>query len=438
MVAVASNSTVAEPPAAAPNVPVTAPAKRVWPRAMAPSTIQILKATAPVVKEHGTAITSTMYKTMFSRYPEVKNLFNMSHHRVKTEEGETTSQQTRTLANAVIGFAANADRLGNLTEAVARMVHKHVSLDIREEHYPIVGECILFAIKQVLQDAATSEIMAAWEEGYFFLADLLIDAENAKRAEIEKQAGGWTGFRELRVDRKVRESSEVTSFYLTSTDPSVPLVTFEPGQFLCLKFDSLRENTLLRNYSVSSAPNTSFYRISVKKEARENVPSGIVSCHLHDVIEESSTLMVAPPCGHFYLQPTTKPLVFLSGGVGITPLLSMLESLVETRAKSDGPSSRVVFVQYVRTRDALAFGEHLEKLAGEHEWLDSHTVVGSEGGAFALPQLEEWLPSRDCEFYFCGPSGFMASVNKALAHEWAVPATQRHYEYFGPTQDLEQ
>ncbi|GAB9477208.1 Nitric oxide dioxygenase [Globisporangium polare] len=443
-VVVAPTTTSSSTSSAPTNNTTTAPAKRVWPRSMSPATVELLKATAPVVKEHGTAITSTMYKTMFATYPEVKNLFNMTHHRVKSESGESTSQQARSLANAVFAFAANADRLANLTDAVARMVHKHVSLDIRAEHYPIVGTCLLGAIKTVLGDAATPDIMAAWEDGYFFLADLLIAAETQAREELEAQAGGWSGFRQLRVDKKVRESAEITSFYLVSADASVPLVPFKPGQYLSLKLDALQENVLLRNYSLSSAPSTDFYRISVKKEDRgDGSPKGVVSCHLHDAIEEGSAVLVGPPCGDFVLKESNgKPLVFLSGGVGVTPLLSMLESLVDSVGKKT-LTQRVVFVQYARNADVLAFGDHLAALADKHELLSVHTVLASgsssngNGGQFDLNALEAWLPTKDCAFYFCGPAAFMTSVNKALATEWDVPAAQRHYEYFGPTQDID-
>ncbi|KAI9989767.1 hypothetical protein PInf_020054 [Phytophthora infestans] len=117
------------------------------PKPMSAKTIAILKTTAPVVKEHGTEITSTMYGTMFSEFSEVQNLFNMSHHPVAgaTKGGAPpgVSRQATALANAVIGFAANCDQLGNLGDAVPRMVHKHVSLDIRAKHYPIVGRCLL-------------------------------------------------------------------------------------------------------------------------------------------------------------------------------------------------------------------------------------------------------------------------------------------------------
>lgn len=412
----------------------SADGQREWPRAMSPNTIAILKATAPVVKEHGTAITSTMYKTMFSTHPEVRNLFNMSHHRVKTEEGEGTSHQTRALANAVFGFADNADRLGNLTDAVARMVHKHVSLHILPEHYPIVGGCLLGAIKTVLKDAATPEIMDAWAEGYWFLADLLIAAEEDARAANKAQPGGWSGFRELRVARKVRESDEITSFYLASKEPGVPLLPFAPGQYICLKFDKLQENVLLRNYSISNAPETNEYRISVKKETRADPSqSGIVSCHLHDNIDVGDSLLVAPPCGEFVLKQTDKPIVFLAGGVGATALLSMLDAAVAA-----GLKQRVIFVQYARDAKVLAFEKHLAELAKAHpDLLTTHVVLDSEGGVFDLAQLEGLLPSKDCEFYFCGPPGFLSTAYKALAHEWETPAAQLHYEYFGPTQNID-
>ncbi|OWZ03628.1 Nitric oxide dioxygenase (Pi-NOD1) [Phytophthora megakarya] len=410
--------------------------QRAGPKPMSAKTISILKATAPVVKEHGTEITSTMYGMMFSEFPEVQNLFNMSHHRVAgaTKGGAPSgvSRQATALANAVIGFAANCDQLGNLGDAVPRMVHKHVSLDIRAKHYPIVGGCLLRAIKIVLGDAATDEIIDAWKEAYWFLADLLIQAEDTMRDELERLPGGWAGFRELRVARKVKESDEVTSFYLQSTDPSKGLMTFQPGQFLSLKFDHLQPGrSLVRNYSVSSAPGQNFYRISVKKEsgnAVNDVPAGVVSSHLHNDIKVGSILHVGVPCGHFYLQPSTKPIVFLSGGVGFTPLLSMLESLVA----SPGKTQPVVFVQYARNESVRAFGEHLESIAKKNDFVTTHTVYGK----FDVNQLEKLLPSKDCEFYFCGPAGFMTAVFKSLSKQWAVPATQLHYEYFGPTQDI--
>lgn len=406
------------------------------PKPMSAKTIAILKATAPVVQEHGTEITSTMYGTMFSEFPEVQNLFNMSHHRVAgaTKGGAPpgVSRQATALANAVIGFAANCDQLGNLGDAVPRMVHKHVSLDIRAKHYPIVGGCLLRAIKTVLGDAATDEIIDAWKEAYWFLADLLIQAEDNMRDEIENMPGGWAGFRQLRVARKVKESDEVTSFYLESTDPSKGLMTFQPGQFLSLKFDNLQNGrSIVRNYSVSSAPGQNFYRISVKKEpgnAVNGAPAGVVSSHLHNDVHVGSILHVGVPCGHFYLEPSTKPIVLISGGVGFTPLLSMLEHLVASSAQKQP----VIFVQYARNPSVRAFGEHIESIAKKNDFVTAHTVYGK----FDLNQLEKLLLSKDCEFYFCGPAGFMTAVFKSLSEQWSVPATQLHYEYFGPTQDI--
>ncbi|CEG40309.1 dihydropteridine reductase [Plasmopara halstedii] len=406
-------------------------------KVLSAETISILKTTAPVVKVHGNEITSTMYKIMFSEFPEVQNLFNMSHHRVAgaTKGGAPSgvSRQAATLANAVIGFAANCDQLDNLGDAVPRMVHKHVSLDIRAKHYPIVGGCLLRAIKQVLGNAATDEIMDAWKEAYWFLAHLLIQAEDQMRDEFEGMPGGWVGYRELRVARKVKESTEVTSFYLESTDPSKGLMNFKPGQFLSLKFDQLQsDRSIVRNYSLSSAPGQKFYRISVKKESgTSDIPAGIVSSYLHDHVTIGSILHVGPPCGHFQLEPSTKPIVFISGGVGTTPLLSMLESLLASSPKKKSKKS-IRFVQYARNPNVVAFRKHIEKITKKNESVTAHTVYGS----FDLKQFETFLPSRDCEFYFCGPAGFMTTVYKALSNKWGIPTSQLHYEYFGPTQDI--
>jgi nitric oxide dioxygenase len=434
--------------------PISTDPARKWPRELSQDTINILLATAPAVKQHGTAITSTMYRTMFSEHPEVQNLFNMTHHRVRgTEEGGAAkvSAQATTLANAVIGFAFNCDKLGNLGDAVPRMVHKHVSLNVLPEHYPIVGGCLLRAIKTVLGDAATDEIMAAWADGYWFLSDLLIDLENKQRAEYAAAAGGWWGYRDLKVSKKVVESSEIASFHLVPADGK-PLVGFQAGQFLSLKFDNLHEGySVVRNYSASCAPGLDYYRITVKREspnATTGKPAGVVSSHLHDVIQEGSVLQVGPPCGHFYLQEKLeKPLVLLSGGVGITPLLSMTESLLESR-KSANNNQPILLVQYVRNHEVLAFHDHLSQLANDHANFTYRVIAasgeaGSDGTVvsdprgFSLDRLEGWLPSRDAEYYFCGPAGFMTAVNHALANEWEVPAAQRHYEYFGPTQDID-
>lgn len=130
------------------------------------STIDTVKATAPAVAQNAEAITSKMYEILFTNYPETKVLFN-----------DAPSDQHKKLAMAVSAYAANIDNLEVLSSAVEKMVSAHVRAMVKPEHYPMVGESILTAIKEVLGEAATEDILNAWKEAYFFLADILIDAE---------------------------------------------------------------------------------------------------------------------------------------------------------------------------------------------------------------------------------------------------------------------
>jgi len=130
------------------------------------ATKTIIKATAPVLKDSGDAITTEMYKVLFSKYPETQELFK-----------DATPDQYKKLANAVYAYAANIDKLENLSKGIEQMASVHVKTNVKPEHYPMVGDALLQAIKSVLGDAATDEVMAAWEEAYGFLANVLIARE---------------------------------------------------------------------------------------------------------------------------------------------------------------------------------------------------------------------------------------------------------------------
>ena len=145
------------------------------PRPLGENTIRIVKATVPALEAHGLAITRRMYERMFQN-PEIRDLFNQSHH------GETGSQP-RALAAAVLAYAQNIDNLGVLGHAVERIAQKHVGLNILPEHYPHVATSLLGAIQDVLGEAATPEILTAWGEAYWFLAELLIGREAEEAGE---------------------------------------------------------------------------------------------------------------------------------------------------------------------------------------------------------------------------------------------------------------
>ena len=171
------------------------------PTPLAPATIALIKATVPALEGHGLTITSRMYERLFAD-AGIRELFNQSHH------GETGSQP-KALAQAVLAYARNIDNLGVLAGAVERIAQKHVALNILPEHYPYVADALLGAIQDVLGEAATPEICAAWGEAYWFLAELLIGREATIYRDLARKPGGWNGWREFMVEsvtQKARRS----------------------------------------------------------------------------------------------------------------------------------------------------------------------------------------------------------------------------------------
>ena len=137
-------------------------------------TVAIVKATAPALQEHGVAITTRMYERLFVD-EEIKALFDQA--------AQESGEQPRRLAAAILAYAQNVDKLQNLDAPVRRMVERHVETGVKAEHYPYVANALLPAIRDVLGDAATDEVLAAWGEAYWFLADILI----AKVAALYEQ-----------------------------------------------------------------------------------------------------------------------------------------------------------------------------------------------------------------------------------------------------------
>lgn len=383
----------------------------------------IIKATVPLLETGGEALTKHFYKIMLGEFPEVRPLFNQAH--------QASGDQPRALANSVLMYAKHIDRLEGLGNLPAQIVHKHVSLQVLPEQYPIVGACLLRAIREVLgAEIATDEVIAAWAAAYQQLADILIAAEEQVYAANEAAPGGWRGVRQFRVERKVEESSEITSFYLKPVDGGA-VVAHQPGQYIGLRFiiDGREQR---RNYSLSAAPNGSELRISVKRE-----PDGVVSTHLHEAVAEGDTLDVFPPAGAFTLKPGDKPLVLISGGVGITPTLPMLQEALKTERP-------VHFIHCARNRAVHAFRDAIDALAARHPRLKRfycYEQASEHDGADAVglldeSQLQQWLPeTRDLDAYFLGPKPFMAAVKRNLK-ALGVPEAQTHFEFFGPAAAL--
>ncbi|MDA0207053.1 MAG: NO-inducible flavohemoprotein [Acidobacteria bacterium] len=410
------------------------------PPVVSESSIQIVKATAPAVAANAVAITTRFYKLMFEGDPQVKRFFNQAH--------QHAGSQQRALAGAVCAYAANIDNLGVLGPAVELIAQKHCSLGIQAEHYPIVGKHLLAAVKDILGDPVTGEVTAAWAEAYGLLAYILIKREAEIYRAQAQAAGGWNGYRAFVVDRKVPESDVITSFYLKPADHQ-PLAPFLSGQYITVKADIPGLEVSPRNYSLSDEPGQDHYRISVKREpaSEPGATPGVVSNYLHEQVQVGDQIQVGPPCGEFTL-PTEQeladgePIVLISGGVGLTPIQSMLKTLASREV-----ANPVYFIHGSRNSSTHALAGEVRQAASQIPKLTTHFRYDAplpddlangkcdSTGLIDSSLLDQLLPDSRGRFFVCGPKPFMASVVGALRGR-QTPEANIHYEFFGPKADL--
>jgi nitric oxide dioxygenase len=407
---------------------------------LTPEQVQIVRSTVPVLKAHGNDITTHFYKTLLDEIPDLHNIFNTAN--------QANGFQPRALAGSLYAYASHIDDLGALSPAVERICQKHASLYVKPEHYKIVGEYLLRAMGDVLGAALTKDILNAWEAAYWQLANIMI----SKEGQIMEASAGWTDWRDFRIAKKIKESDEITSFYLEPVDGKA-LPSYKPGQYLSVMTKVPKLNYLQpRQYSLSDKPDSGHYRISVKKEA--GVPAtepeavvhpGYISNVLHDLRNEGDILSVSHPAGEFFFDPEAdkdSPLVLLSAGVGLTPMVSILNTLVE-----GGSKQCISFVHGARDTSVQAFGGYIRDVAKRHDNVTASFFIGAPGaerdikgvhyhhaGRVRLDVLDETndlcLKDSNAKYFICGPEGFMSAMQKQLL-ESGVDQERIKMEVFG-------
>jgi nitric oxide dioxygenase len=391
-----------------------------------------VKATAPVLAAHGYDIIKHFYRSMLGAHPELKNIFNMRHQ----ERG----QQQEALARAVYAYAAHIEDPSSLAAVLEGIANKHASLGVLPEQYPIVGEHLLAAIKAVLGDAVTDDVISAWAQAYGNLADMLMGRESQLREQTMSESGGWVGWRVFQVVGKQHESDIITSFLLRPADGAA-VAKFEPDQYISIAVHVPRLGLQqIRQYSLSDAPNGSTYRISVKRQAGpEPDHQGYVSTILHDHVNVGDTVRLAAPYGNFFVDVhATTPVVLISGGVGLTPLISMLNRVLQSPGQRD-----IVFVHGARNSAVHAMKDHLRETTARHPHFKTfifyseplpHDVAGEDydfSGFVDLDRISDAVMLPAADYYICGPIPFMRLQHDALLAK-SIQETKVHYEVFGP------
>ena len=265
-------------------------------------------------------------------------------------------------------------------------------------------------------------------------------------------SGAWLGWREFRVVRREFEDAAKTqcSFYLKPVD-GAPLTPFKPGQYLTFSLrvaDSAagvqgNDRAITRCYSLSDCPSATSYRVTIKRAlppaGRPELPPGASSSHFHDRVGEGDILRVKAPSGHFFIDPDPAvPAVLIAGGIGVTPMMSMLRWCL-----AEQPQRTIHLYYGLRHRGEHVFKQVLEQLAASHASFHLNVVYSSAGpddiqgrdyqhaGHVNVDLLRRSLPHGRHRFYVCGPPSMMASLVPALG-VWGVRYEDIQFEAFGP------
>lgn len=381
----------------------------------------VLRSTLPVVREHATEITAEFYSSMFRSHPELLDVFNQGN--------QASGRQRLALASAVVAFAESLldQDSARFAPFCDRIAHKHVSLGIRAEQYPLVGHYLLAAVRTVLGSAVTDEVVAAWQEAYWLLACQLIAAEArlCERGGVDA-ASPW---RRWRVAKRQDEAVDTVSFTFVPDDGGA-IPEFWPGQYISIAVDLPGGRRQIRQYSLSQGSGRGALRVTVRRvRADGDAPDGAVSTWLHESLHDDDIVLLGPPAGENVLADGDGPVALISAGIGITPMASMLDQIARTQ-----PTREVVAVHADRSPQRHALRAEVAHVAGalrsfrQQTWYETGADGSAHTGRLDVDAIA--LPA-EATVYLCGPLPFMGHVRDGLLRR-GLPVERIHYEVFGP------
>ncbi len=385
----------------------------------------VIEATLPAVADNIQEIARRFYVHLFGEHPQLLDgVFNRGN------QAEGTQQVA--LAGSVAVFASSLVKTPEQVpeHLLSRIAHKHASLGITPAQYDVVHANLFWAIADVLGDAVTPEVAAAWDEVYWLMAYALINQERGLYSA--RGVRPETVWREWQVTEKIPETADVVTFRLRRTDDRL-VRTSLPGQYVTVQVllpDGVRQP---RQYSLTRADDGEHRQFAVKRVRGDGRPDGEVSNHLCDHVQVGDRLTVSLPFGDVVLDDS-RPVVFVSAGIGITPMAGMLSHLVAA-------GSRLPITLLHADLDEQSFAlrrqvlDDLRALPGAtaHAWYERGggtdlPVDGVHSGVLDLDAVK--LPD-DATYYLCGPLPFMQAVRSGLIDRGVAPRDIQ-YEVFGP------
>ncbi|WP_405014332.1 globin domain-containing protein [Kitasatospora sp. NBC_01539] len=387
---------------------------------LSPQNAPVVEATLPVVGAAVGDITERFYERLFAAHPELlRDLFNRGN--------QANGSQQQALAGSIAAFAsalvAHPDQRPD--GMLARIAHKHASLGVAPELYPVVHEHLFAAIVDVLGEAVTPEVAAAWDEVYWLMANALIALEKGLYAAAGSAPGAPR--RPYTVVARLLETSDVATFLVRPADGG-PVPAVRPGQYVSVQVELPDGARQIRQYSLSGQPDGAL-QFSVKRVA--GTPDGEVSDHLHAHVTAGDVLLLSPPFGDVTLDDGDGPVLLASAGIGCTPMIGMLAHLAAT-----GSGRRVTAVHGDRDELSHAFRAELHQLVAKLPGAEAHVFYerplgdhpADRTGLVGLSTVD--VPAGTTA-YLCGPLPFLRAVRGELIAAGVRPADV-HYEVFGP------
>jgi len=386
----------------------------------------VIEATLPVVADNIPEIARRFYGHMFAAHPE---LFDGIFNRGNQAEG---TQQVA-LAGSVAAFASALVKTPEQLpeQLLSRVAHKHVSLGIKPEQYDVVHEHLFWAIVDVLGDAVTPEVAAAWDEVYWLMAYALINQERGLYSARGVRPD--TVWRDWEVAERVQETDDVVTFRVKRIGDRL-VKTSLPGQYVSVKVPMPDGVHQPRQYSLTRADDGEHRQFSVKRVHGGGKPDGEVSNHLCEQVQVGDTLTLSVPFGDVVLDDSGRPVVFVSAGIGVTPMAGMLSHLVVAGSKLP-----VTVLHAAADEQSFALRQQVlddvRALDGAtmHVWYENggESTLPVDGVHSGVMDLDVASLPEGAAYYLCGPLPFMKAVRSSLIDRGVSPHDIQ-YEVFGP------
>lgn len=367
----------------------------------------VVKETIPVLQDKGVEITSNFYARMFKQHPELKNMFNQTN--------QQRGLQSTALAQSVLAAAVNIDHLEAILPVVKEIAYKHCALQVPPAGYDIVGENLIAAIKDVVGLDDDHEIIKTWKKAYQEIADIFISVEKDIYTEML-----WDGFQPFKVETIEQVSSDIKAFTVSSNE--YDLSQFVPGQYITVDVGSEKmPYRAKRHYSIVKG-DQNHLTFAVKRDVTTE-HEGEVSTILHDEYQEGDNINLTAPVGPFHVVEKSNKQLFLGSGIGVTPLVSMFNEVV-----NDNGEAR--FIQVTNDTNDAPFSSLLTSIANKNAQATYDLHDKNKNGYIGREQLKQWIDD-DAEIYVCGGKSFIQSMIKSLK-ELNVDESKIHYETFIP------